>query len=477
MACTSCNLLRKSLSAITSPLGVIRTEYSISSMKNFADIPSARGLPLIGTTLSLLMAGSAPKLHKYIDKRHKQLGPIFKESIGPVPCVFISEPEAMRLVYAHEGKYPVHLLPEAWTTYNTLYNVSRGLFFMNGPEWLHFRKILNPLLLKGDQGWLEECCRPAIESLVEDLGTERNMEEMLYKWSLEVMVSVLVGVSKYRDVRDGLNLKMTNLASKINRVFEDSAKLSLISAKFAAKYRIYRWRRFEASVTAALRSAADLVDLLSQNQLQSDEGLIGKLRGKMTQNELSKIVTDLILSAGDTTAYSMEWLLYLVGKHSDIQGKLRGCLDKDRPPTSSPYLKNVIKESLRLYPVAPFLTRILPEAVVLKNYEIPAGTVLILSIYTTGRDERYFVRPKVFDPDRWERREIKSSIAQSAALPFAIGARSCIGRKLAELQLQATLAEIVKRFEFKVLNKHEVDVILKMVAVPSEELKFSFRRL
>lgn len=86
-------------------------------------------------------------------------------------------------------------------------------------------------------------------------------------------------------------------------------------------------------------------------------------------------------------------------------------------------MKNVVKEVLRLYPVAPFLTRILPEPVILRGYKIPAGTVLILSIFTTGRDENNFKSPLVFDPDRWARSEIQSSIVQSAALPFAIGAR------------------------------------------------------
>lgn len=35
--------------------------------------------------------------------------------------------------------------------------------------------------------------------------------------------------------------------------------------------------------------------------------------------------------------------------------------------------KNAIKESMRLYPVAPFITRILPEPAILLDYELPAG--------------------------------------------------------------------------------------------------------
>lgn len=65
------------------------------------------------------------------------------------------------------------------------------------------------------------------------------------------------------------------------------------------------------------------MEVLSQKYTQTDDGLLGKLKGQMTANELAKIVTDLVLAAGDTTAYSMEWLLYLVGKHPEVQRKLR----------------------------------------------------------------------------------------------------------------------------------------------------------
>ncbi|CAG9768634.1 unnamed protein product [Ceutorhynchus assimilis] len=455
--------------------------YCTSSAKELKDIPCAKGLPIIGTTLSLILAGSTPKLHKYIDKRHQQLGPIFKERIGPVECVFISDPQAIRLAFACEGKYPYHVLPEAWTTYNALHNVSRGLFFMNGQEWLHFRRILNPLLLKGDQSWLKDCCGPAIENLIGKIDNKYEIDSMLYHWSIEVIVSVLIGASNYAENKERLDKEIGYLASILHLIFETSSKLALIPSGFAAKYRIPRWKKFEVSVTMALKSTADLVSNLATNY-ENGEGLLGKLKEQMTMNEVVKIVIDLILAAGDTTAYSMEWLLYSVGRNLEVQKRLREEIrdyeNKGLRLNSNSYLKNTIKESLRLYPVAPFLTRILPEPVTINGYKLSAGTVLIMSIFTTGRDKRNFNNPLVFDPDRWNRsEEVRTGVVHSAALPFAMGVRSCIGRKLAEAQLQLTLAKIVQNFDFKVTNKKEVDVILKMVAVPSRQIEFQFKRI
>lgn len=54
----------------------------------------------------------------------------------------------------------------------------------------------------------------------------------------------------------------------------------------------------------------------------------------MTKNELARIVTDLILASGDTTAYAMEWILYSVAKHPEVQKKLKQEIQTSRDEVS-----------------------------------------------------------------------------------------------------------------------------------------------
>ena len=89
-----------------------------------------KGLPLIGTTLNIVASGSASKFHLYIDKRHKQLGPIFKENMGNVEGIFLAEPKSARAIFTAEGKYPKHVIPASWEEYNKMFKCDRGLFFM-----------------------------------------------------------------------------------------------------------------------------------------------------------------------------------------------------------------------------------------------------------------------------------------------------------------------------------------------------------
>jgi len=94
------------------------------------EIPIVKGLPLVGTMFSILAAGGGRKLHEYIDKRHQKYGSVFREKLGSVDGIWISNPLDMKLLFAQEGKFPEHILPEAWLLYNDTYGQKRGLYFM-----------------------------------------------------------------------------------------------------------------------------------------------------------------------------------------------------------------------------------------------------------------------------------------------------------------------------------------------------------
>lgn len=108
---------------------------STSNSKNLRteskkEIPVVKGLPVVGTMFSILAAGGGRKLHEYIDKRHQQYGSVFREKLGPIDAIWISDPLDMKLLFAQEGKFPKHILPEAWLLYNDTYGQQRGLYFM-----------------------------------------------------------------------------------------------------------------------------------------------------------------------------------------------------------------------------------------------------------------------------------------------------------------------------------------------------------
>lgn len=107
-----------------------REEGGGAALKPYLAIPSAKGLPVLGTTLEILKHGGAAKMHEYCDMRHKQLGSIFREKLGPVEAVVVGDKELISSVYNSEEQYPRHMVPEPWLIYNQKKGIERGLFFM-----------------------------------------------------------------------------------------------------------------------------------------------------------------------------------------------------------------------------------------------------------------------------------------------------------------------------------------------------------
>lgn len=102
-----------------------------------------------------------------------------------------------------------------------------------------------------------------------------------------------------------------------------------------------------------------------------------------------------------------------------------------------------------------------------------------MSLYTASRDENNFLDPLRFWPERWSRKSDTSSSSSSSylaadsngSLPFAIGARSCVGKRIADAQIQSTIKLLVERFRITLANADdEIDMVLRMVSVPSHPI-------
>lgn len=459
----------------------LATVVTTASKSVIREAPEPRGIPVFGTLLSFILSGGPKKQHEYVHRRHKELGPVYRERLGPVTAVFVNSIHEYRRIFRLEGSAPKHFLPEAWTLYNEIRKCRRGLLFMDGEEWIHFRKILNKVMLVPDPTNLmfEPCQEVAIglrQKWQKQIKTDAiitNLQVQLYQWSIEAMMATLMGPCWHFHKKQ-LSRDFEILAKTLHKIFEYSAKLSIIPAKLAMNLRLPVWRKFIASADTAFEIVRVLVPEMTK---LGGDGLLKKMMDEGIQTEDAIcIVTDFILAAGDTTATTLQWILLLLCNHPERQEELFEQLKdlSQRDILHVPLLKGVIKESLRLYPIAPFISRYLPEDSVISNYFVPKGELLVLSLYSSGRDAANFSQPNEFLPERWIRTEkgtYQGVIHPHGSLPFALGVRSCIGRKLAEIQISLALAELIKSFKIECINKDQVKLILHLISVPSESMK------
>ncbi|XP_026735109.1 cytochrome P450 315a1, mitochondrial [Trichoplusia ni] len=473
--------LTKNLSVLKFPRKTPRF-LSISSKKlalTIHDIPRPKGLPLIGTKLEFIAAGSGTKIHEYVDNRHKQLGPIFCEKLGgSTDLVFVSDPMLIKVLFLSlEGKYPVHILPEPWVLYEKLYGSKRGLFFMNGNEWLQNRRIMNKHLLReGSEKLFEIPVKTTVQKFVQRWKVEANKSEFVphlesefYRLSIDVIMAVLLGNNPQLNTDKHYDTLLTTFSEAVKRIFQTTTKLYGIPVNICQKLDLKVWRDFKESVDVSLSLAHKLVTEIMQGE--KSNGLINILREENMKDEIvKKIIGDFVIAAGDTTAYTTLWSLLLLSRNENAV--------KDLIFNENTSGTNVIKEAMRLYPVAPFLTRILPKDCVLGSYTFNKGTPIIASIYTSGRDEQNFSRAKEFLPYRWDRNDPRKkdllNHVSSASLPFALGARSCIGKKLAMLQLTEVVTQVTKNFKYACINKDEIHANTSQVLVPDRDIKLVF---
>uniref|UniRef100_A0A8C5IZ86 Cytochrome P450 n=1 Tax=Junco hyemalis TaxID=40217 RepID=A0A8C5IZ86_JUNHY len=156
----------------------------------------------------------------------------------------------------------------------------------------------------------------------------------------------------------------------------------------------------------------------------------------------------------DTTASGISWLFYCMSLHPEHQQRCReeiqGILgDRDTIEWEDlgkmTYTTMCIKESLRLFPPVPGVSRELSKPVTFPDgRSLPKSLVLLRSHQTLTRWS--LLLPQVFDPLRFSP-EKSAQRHSHAFLPFSAGSRNCIGQQFAMNELKVALALTLQRFE------------------------------
>jgi cytochrome P450 len=186
------------------------------------------------------------------------------------------------------------------------------------------------------------------------------------------------------------------------------------------------------------------------------------------------ICNDLLifmLAGHDTTATALTYALWALGHHDDVQSRVAAEAAElgDRELTAQDvtrlgYTTQVLREALRLCPPAAGVGRLAVRDIDVDGYRVEAGTLIAVGIYALHRDPELWPDPLVFDPDRFTPERMKGR-DRWHFLPFAGGARSCIGEHFAMLETTLALATIVRSTRLR--SRHDefpVDVPFTTVA-------------
>ncbi|WP_374776338.1 cytochrome P450 [Streptomyces sp. NBC_01310] len=195
----------------------------------------------------------------------------------------------------------------------------------------------------------------------------------------------------------------------------------------------------------------DLLTLLAAAKSSDD--------GEFDAGELRDQILIFLLAGHETTATSLCFALHLLARHPEQQDRAREEISRvlgDRTPEAAdldrlPYLTQVLKEAMRLYPAAPVIGRKAVAATRIGEYAIPAGADVILAPWVTHRHPGHWPDPDRFDPERFTP-EAEAARPRYAWFPFGGGPRACIGQHFSMLESVIALAMILRAYEFEAVD-------------------------
>lgn len=192
---------------------------------------------------------------------------------------------------------------------------------------------------------------------------------------------------------------------------------------------------------------------------------------------------DLIAGGTESSAVTVEWAISELLKKPGLFAKATEELDRvigrdrwveEKDITDLPFIYAIVKETMRLHPVAPMLVpRMTREDVKVAGYDIPKGTRALVSVWAVGRDPELWENPNEFCPERFIGKSIDVKGHDFELLPFGAGRRMCPGYSLGLKVIQSNLANLLHGFAWKLPgNMTEKDLNMEEIFGLSTPKKF-----
>lgn len=162
------------------------------------------------------------------------------------------------------------------------------------------------------------------------------------------------------------------------------------------------------------------------------------------------------IAGHETAATTLAWAWYLITTHPEVKRRLYSEVDTvlaGRAPMAADlpaltYTRQIIDETLRLYPAAWLVSRSPNSDDSIGNYRVPAGALIIVCPYIAHRNAQVWDDPEAFDPERFTPQAVALR-PRHAYWPFGMGPRMCIGNYLAVMEAQISIAMIAQSYQLR----------------------------
>eukprot|EP00581_Thalassiosira_minuscula_P006815 CAMPEP_0183707860 /NCGR_PEP_ID=MMETSP0737-20130205/4290_1 /TAXON_ID=385413 /ORGANISM="Thalassiosira miniscula, Strain CCMP1093" /LENGTH=540 /DNA_ID=CAMNT_0025935591 /DNA_START=79 /DNA_END=1701 /DNA_ORIENTATION=- len=460
--------------------------------------------PIVGTLPDFFARGGVDRLRDIYGEMYFEYGPVFAMSPMNDFQLILADPYVFDTVIRREGKIPIGGAAEG-VTFQEYYkenNITKGIESMgNTEEWREWRKELEPDMYAR---WAEYL--PMIADTAKDISKVAGYEiteqksipfiDFLSRASFDMFNSVLYGTAQPRatdsrtasdvDIEfvdrtiEAFDLTGQMIVNPLERVFETDTY---------SKFKVNMDWIFGRGAVVADEYVEGLRSEQKQQQQQQEEGIDGSEskcpvsaitknmplverlfnRGEYTMDDIRNFSGPMQMAGVDTTTYVMSWLYLNLATNPTAQTKLASELKSVlngadvttlEQMNSLPYLKACIRESHRLTPTVPAVSKRLKEDIDVvipndKSYRVEAGRRIMLNLRGIPMDPAYVTDPHLYLPERFlkdavdARKGTPSEVIDhpSFADPFGRGKRRCLGSNIANAEIMVLAARLFQEWE------------------------------
>ncbi len=395
---------------------------------------------LRGDLLGTLQAG----FDRYGDVVAYRIGPARGRRYRLV--VAVHHPDDVRRVFADTEAFTRRT--STYRTLNELFGAS--IATADGDNWQRQKRLLQPLFTRAAADRYSAIVSEEARTVVQPLEASVTTFDALAvtaRYALRVLSRTLF--ADERGIDPDTSAALEQLVPIVSRMLPMRARQVL---RFPLRWPTPRNRRF-ISTRKALQTTIEHV-LARQRALPGGSGvdLVSKLRNArdpeagpgLSEHEVRDQALMFLLAGYTTTSSALCSTLHLLGRHPELQGQVAAGGEE--------LAGAAVQEGLRLHPPAYALgRRVGPRGARLADYELPAGTDVLVSPWITHRHPEVWPDPERFDPWRFVG---ECERPPYAWFPFGGGARACIGRHMSLLESRTFVNTLLGRCRLEALDSH-----------------------
>uniref|UniRef100_A0A182KEF8 Cytochrome P450 n=1 Tax=Anopheles christyi TaxID=43041 RepID=A0A182KEF8_9DIPT len=437
------------------------------------DLPGPRSYPLIGS--AHLFLGSDERIFSVVNELFRKYGRLFKLSLGTKTVLCLSDPD---------------LIQQALTTsacqdkafFYRFLELDYGLVSSRYTDWKLYRKLLNPAfnqrILISFISIFDRCSKTMVSRMAKEENRKQPFDVLHY--TAQCTLEMVCASSLKSDITDdpeatevcgGIEKMCAIMSSRLFNVLLYSDLLFTMTQRYREMQKVrVKLQRVVESILYGRRD--EMTKQRMENAPSEEEEnyrkpmvfldqLLYMQRGghELEMQEIENHLYTIIGAGSETTANQVAFILLMLAMHPEVQDRvyeeIRSIYGSGSPEISyetiaaQTYLEQVIKETMRMFPVAPLIGRETIETVMLGDVIIPPGVTLLINILTVHRNkELWGERANVFDPDRFDAAHYNAQNQHPFSyIPFGGGPRNCIGYRYGMFAMKIMVTQMIRKYQ------------------------------